>query len=420
MFEFIHAADLHLDSPLHGLERYEGAPVEEIRRATRRAFDKLISLALEKRVALVLLSGDLYDGDWPDYNTGLYFVNRMNELRSAGIRVCIISGNHDAQSRLTRSLRLPDNVTLFDTAAAETVRFEDLGCAVHGQGFATSAVRDNLVRGYPDALPGFFNIGMLHTCLNGKPGHEPYAPCSVDDLKSRGYDYWALGHVHKRELISEDPWIVFPGNIQGRHIREEGPKGCTLVRVGDKHEVSLEAIHLDVLRWQRCETDISGCDSLDDVLDRFDTVLEQAVKNADGRSLALRWVLHGQSDLHRQLFRERRALETECRSRANAVGAPGVWLQKIEINTGPTPDAETLAVRDAAFSDLLAYINTLRSDDGAAALVQAEIDSLVKKLPHEALAGAAPDLDDPASLQVLFDEVENLLSGLLTESGADG
>ena len=173
MFKFIHSADIHLDSSLHGLERYEGAPVDEIRGATRRAFDNLIELSTDEEVAFVLLVGDLYDGDWKDYNTGLYFVERMGRLREAGIRVLIVMGNHDAASQITKLLRLPDNVTLFSTRHPEQVILEDLNVAIYGQGFATRAVTDDLSQAYPQGDPQLFNIGLLHNCLDGKPGQEP-------------------------------------------------------------------------------------------------------------------------------------------------------------------------------------------------------------------------------------------------------
>jgi DNA repair exonuclease SbcCD nuclease subunit len=97
--KFIHAADIHLDSPLVGLRFYEGAPVDEIRGATRRAFQNLIELAITEKVDFILIAGDLYDGDWKDYNTGLFFLKEMAKLRDHGIRVFMISGNHDATSR---------------------------------------------------------------------------------------------------------------------------------------------------------------------------------------------------------------------------------------------------------------------------------------------------------------------------------
>lgn len=285
--KFIHAADIHLDSALHGLERYEGAPVDEIRSATRRAFDNLIELAIEEEVAFILLAGDLYDGDWKDYNTGLYFMQHMARLCDAGIRVFIVAGNHDAASQITKHLRLPDNVTLFSTKHPETVVLEDLNVAIIGQGFATRAVTDDLSQAYPQGDPQLFNIGLLHTCLDGKPGHEPYAPCSVDGLRSKGYQYWALGHIHKREEVSQDPWIVFPGNIQGRHIREVGPKGCTLVRVESGEIASVEHRDLDVMRWARCEIDVSASETMDELFEQVSEGLQsELMKREDGQSLS--------------------------------------------------------------------------------------------------------------------------------------
>ena len=299
--KFLHAADAHLDSPLRGLERYEGAPVKEIRSAARRAFDNLVELAIDEDVGCVLLAGDLYDGDWKDYNTGLYFIDRMRQLESAGIRVFIVAGNHDAASQITKQLRLPENVTLFSTSKPETVVLDELDLAIHGQGFAKREVTEDLSSGYPQADPNLFNIGLLHTCLDGKPGHEPYAPCSVDGLRSKGYQYWALGHVHNREIVSEDPWIVFPGNIQGRHARETGPKGCTLVTVDNGDVTAVEHRDLDVLRWARCEVDVTDTATLDEIYEQVRDALQQEIDEADGRPVAARLVLQGASPVHSAL-----------------------------------------------------------------------------------------------------------------------
>ena len=123
MFKFIHAADIHLDSPLVGLERYEGAPVERIRGATRQALENLVRLAIDERAGFLLIAGDFYDGNWRDYNTGLFLVKEMTKLKEAGVRVFIIAGNHDAESNLTRNLsNLPGNVKRFSTRSAQTVR----------------------------------------------------------------------------------------------------------------------------------------------------------------------------------------------------------------------------------------------------------------------------------------------------------
>jgi len=175
MLKFLHAADIHLDSPLQKLDHYEGAPVEELRHATRRALENMVELAMLEGVAFVLIAGDLYDGDWKDYNTGLYFISQMSKLHEANIPVYIVAGNHDAASKITKTLRLPDGVTLFATERPETFRMDNDGVAIHGQSFSTPAVKKNLAKNYPSLLTGYFNIGVLHTCATGREGHEPYA-----------------------------------------------------------------------------------------------------------------------------------------------------------------------------------------------------------------------------------------------------
>ena len=264
--KFLHTADLHLDSPLHGLERYPGAPVARIRTATRQALERLVDLAIAEEVSFVLIAGDIYDGDWKDYNTGLYFAAQMSRLRDSEIRVFLISGNHDAASQISKTLRLPENVHTFSHRRPESVEVDQLGVVVHGQSFAKREMLENISAHYPAAIEGLFNIGMLHTSATGRPGHENYAPCSVEELVSKGYHYWALGHVHAREILRENPWIVFPGNTQGRQIRESGVKGASLVTVEDFQVVSVEHRAADVLRWYLCEVDCAEARNGDDVM----------------------------------------------------------------------------------------------------------------------------------------------------------
>jgi DNA repair protein SbcD/Mre11 len=218
--KLVHAADLHLDSALHGLARYESAPAEEIRGATRRAFTNLVTLCLEERVALLVISGDLFDGDWRDISTGLFFSAQLSKLCEAGIKVVWIRGNHDAVSQIRRSVRLPQAVIELAANHAETRVFDELGIAVHGQSFVKRDVTEDLAAGYPPRVAGALNVGLLHTALDGRSGHDRYAPCKLETLTNRGYEYWALGHVHQREVVSADPYVVFPGNLQGRHARE--------------------------------------------------------------------------------------------------------------------------------------------------------------------------------------------------------
>jgi exonuclease SbcD len=189
---FLHASDLHIDSPLRGLDRYDGDPLERLRTATRAALERLVDRALSEPVDFVLFAGDIYDRDWQDFHTGLYFREQMVRLGRAGIRVFIVQGNHDAQGVISRQLALPSNVTVFSSRTAETVRIEELSVAIHGRSFPELVVGEDLIPSYPQPFPGAFNIGMLHTSLTGRPGHDPYAPTDLATLAAKGYDYWAL------------------------------------------------------------------------------------------------------------------------------------------------------------------------------------------------------------------------------------
>ena len=331
--KLLHAADLHIDSPLRGLEKYPDAPVDMIRAATRRATENLVALALDEQVDAVLLAGDVYDGDWRGYDTGLFFQRQLGILGDAGIRVYLVSGNHDAQSQITKNLRLPNNVRKFDTHQSQSIEDPHVGLIVHGQGYARRDVMENLAADYPQAAPGMFNVGLLHTALTGRAGHTKYAPCSVEELVSRGYGYWALGHVHTREVVSEEPHIVFPGNIQGRSIRETGPKGCTLVTVTDKGSVAVEHRDLDVVRWAHLRVDAASADDLDDVCELVRTQLAAERDQSDGRLVAARVTVTGRSAAHAELWRERERLTVEVRSIAVDLGE--VWVEKVGPGTSP-------------------------------------------------------------------------------------
>jgi DNA repair protein SbcD/Mre11 len=417
MFKFIHAADIHLDSPLKGLEEYDGAPVQEIRNAARRALSNLIDLAIEERVSFVLIAGDLYDGDWRDYNTGLYFVAQVRRLREADIPLYLISGNHDAANRMTRSLRMPEIVTVFSADKPETASIPELDVVIHGQSFATAAVYEDLSEGYPVAKPGCFNVGMLHTCASGREGHDRYAPCSIEGLKAKDYDYWALGHIHIREILSEQPLIAFSGNIQGRHIRETGPKGCLLVTVNDDRSLQTDFRALDVLRWDIASIDVSESQGVDDVLDLVATEIESCHRNAAGRLLALRIELTGETAAHRDLHAQQHHWTNEIRSLAIDVGKGDVWIEKVKLRTSsPASKSTPSNIPDDAIGELASLFEQARTDTSQLAALEFDLADVVKKLPAELKTLARPD--DPEWLREILAEAEPLLLSRL--AGSEG
>ncbi len=378
-FRFLHVADVHLDSPMRGLTRYEGLPVAEIRGATRAAFTNMVEAALAESVDFVVIAGDLFDGDWRDMSTGLHFAAAIGRLTQRGIPVFILAGNHDADSRLTSQLPLPKEVRRFGARKAESFTLPELGVVLHGRSFATPEVREDMTPGYPAAVAGLFNIGVLHTSLAGYAAHETYAPCAPATLAAKGYDYWALGHVHEHQVVQAAPHIVFPGNLQGRHIRETGAKGAVLVEVEDGVVRQLRHLPLDVLRWCRVEL---PCDTLADedaLLDAMRAALHGlAEAEGEGRLVVARLVLTGATPLHGRLQDRRGALRDQVRALA-AHASERLFIEKLSLHTTP-PRSEASAQPIA--EDLAAMLREALADPELAQALQQDLAGFLAVAPE--------------------------------------
>ncbi|HRI07815.1 MAG TPA: DNA repair exonuclease [Nannocystaceae bacterium] len=404
----VHAADLHIDSPLRGLGRIEGAPVDDIRLATRKAFRRLVDLCLDESAQLLLLAGDVFDGEWRDFNTGLFFVRELSRLREVGTRVVMVRGNHDAESVLSRSIPLPDHVSTLAADAPETLIFDDLGVAVHGQSYVTRSVEENLAEAYPAKIDGLCNIGLLHTNAVGAAEHGNYAPCTVGQLVGHGYDYWALGHVHRREVLSSEPWVVYPGNLQGRHARETGPKGCAVLTIDDARIRAVDHRDVDVVRWAQVSASADAARSADDLLDQVRRGLQSAAAGADGRPLLARVVVDGATPLHDALAARPEPFQAQIRAIAADLGA--VWPEKIRFaTTQPLADDGRGDRLGQLFAALRTEVQHLAADPIALAPYLDDLSALVQ--------GAAQYLDarpdDPARAARRLQAIEALLLGKL-------
>jgi len=391
---FIHAADIHLDSPLRGLAAYQNAPVEALRNATRDAFTNLVNEAIELAVDFLVIAGDLYDGAWRDFNTGHFFVREMGRLHQAGIPIYLLYGNHDAESEMTRRLGFPPNVHVFDTRRAQTFRIDALRVALHGRSFKDAATLENLAVGYPDPVAGWLNVGVLHTALEGDAAHARYAPCSLAELNARGYDYWALGHVHEHAVLQREPaWVVFPGNLQGRHIRETGPRGAVLVTADAGGIVSVERLIVDVLRWERLEVDAAAATDLADVVALAGRALgELLARQDDRRPLSVRVTITGRSAAHGDLFGQYRQLREELLAQAAALGGDRLWIEKVRVETLPPADERQLRERSDAIADLQALLQEVAQDEAFLRSLTDDLRQLTGKAPAE-LAEAVPDFE---------------------------
>jgi DNA repair protein SbcD/Mre11 len=336
-FRFIHAADLHLGSPFQGLSLKDASLAELFIEASRKSFSSLVDEAVSLKVDFFIVAGDVYDGDWKDNKIGLFFNREIARLERAGIPVFLLKGNHDAESVITKTITLPKNVSEFPTNKPGTFKLDHLKVALHGQGFAERSATENLALAYPKPEAGWFNIGVLHTSLTGREPHATYAPCSLEDLRSRGYDYWALGHVHDFEIVSQDPLVVFPGNIQGRSIREQGAKGAVLVMVEDGR-VSHERLITDSARFAEISIDLAIEDDVPAILHRVEDALDTLVDAMEQRPLALRVRLGGKSRFRREILARAGDFRDEVQAACHRSHAD-IWLEKLELRMEPDDDA---------------------------------------------------------------------------------
>jgi len=384
LVKFIHAADIHLDSPLTGLSAYADAPVEMLRTATRDAFTNLVNEAIEQPVDFMVIAGDLYDGTWKDHNTGIFFCKEMGRLKKADIPVYLLFGNHDAESEMTKKLQLPENVFTFDSRKPSTFCLEDLKVALHGRSFKEKETLENLSTGYPAPLPGMFNIGVLHTALEGNAAHATYAPCSLDELHAKGYHYWALGHVHEHQIWTGASTVVFPGNLQGRHIRETGPRGAVIVTVDEHGIQDIKRLFVDVLRWHNLEVDVTECNSLFEVVHAIRKKLEDMVdKSLSTIPTAVRITVTGKTSAHGDLFGLESQLRAEVLAMAAAIGTERLWIEKVKVGTSAADDGEAVKARADALSDLQDLLEAAETDHDFLKSLQEELLGLVNKAPLE-------------------------------------
>jgi len=296
---------------------------------------------------------------------------------------------------------LPANVHEFPTGKPGSVKLDALQVALHGQGFAERSANDNLALAYPAPVPGWFNIGILHTSLTGREPHAPYAPCSVDDLRSRGYDYWALGHVHDYEVVALDPLVIFPGNLQGRNIRERGAKGAVLVKVEDGR-IEHERLIVDEARFAQVDIVIGSEDDQAAILRGVEQAVQPVADDMAGRMTALRIRLSGVTPLHGAIVANRQQWRDEVEAACHRVHED-IWLEKLELRLEP-PVAQIVDVDGAL--DLRQLLAEHAGDADIAVEAGRLIDEIAVRLPG-GLGAAAQPLDD--DVEALIEEARQLL-----------
>lgn len=400
MIKILHTADVHLDSPLKSLALRNADLSDAVAAASRSAFSRLVDVAIAEGVMAVLIAGDLFDGRERSARTGSFLMSELDRLGEAGIRVFYIKGNHDAENPITGALDLPAHVHVFDARGGMERLAEEIW--VHGVSFADRHAPDSLLPRFKAPVAGAVNIAMLHSSLAGAAGHDTYAPCSVAELVGLGFDYWALGHVHKRQVHSDAPWVVMPGIPQGRDIGEAGPKSATLLTI-DQGRIAVSEVPTSVVEFVQAALDISGVDSDEALRGLLKTQLADVRRGLSSRVGILRLTLTGRPERHWHILRDRDVWASHVADIAQSIG--DILIDKLLFDLSP-PDAQAGA--GGATDELAATMALIRKEPGFAAMAGEEADAVLQDLP-----AALRDrlIADEAGRSALIDRV--------TQAGAD-
>jgi len=356
---FVHAADLHLDSPFRGIGNASAALKQQLQAATLGALRRVVDHTIESQADFLIIAGDIYDSKDRNLRALVSFRKEMERLAERNIPAFIVHGNHDPLNGWGSGFQLPPNVITFGghTDTEPFIRRGREVAHITGVSYMRERVTDNLASSFKpeDGTP--YSIAVLHANVGHQTGHADYAPAAVADLKDAGFNYWALGHVHTRSVLATEPaMIVYPGNTQGRNPRETGPRGCYQVDVDSYGRAHLEFIDTSVARWVHCELSISTLGSMDQLVD---LMLERARTEAaafDGPAV-VRCTIRGNGVLHRDLQRD--AMHEEL---AEILGSEAV-PESVRIATGPELDREALARTETMVSDFLRLTERALSDE---------------------------------------------------------
>ncbi|MFC5757808.1 metallophosphoesterase family protein [Rhizobium sp. GCM10022189] len=406
VYRFVHTADIHLDSPLRTLALRNAELSDLIGLSTRRSFVRIIDLCLEERVDALVIAGDLYDGDQTSMKTARFLAEQLARLHEADIQTFIVRGNHDALSKITAELVIPDSVKVFGSVA-ETISIDrapgEFPVAIHGLSFAKPQAPEGLLRHYAVPVPDAVNIGIMHTSLGGSAGHDLYAPCSVADLRQTGFRYWALGHIHKRSAVEDaSSAIIMPGIPQGRDINEDGPKSVSLVTIRDDRSVVVEERQTAVAQFERLIVDISRATDWKDVVLEAKGTLERLSSAVSADHLVARVEVTGATELAWRIRRDVDILRTELETHGARIG--NVWIEKVVTSPVAAPRQD---VRTGALDELAAIID---SEIHGSTEYRDEVRSIADELRGQL----------PTELREIFGRDEASFESLLAQYAKDG
>jgi DNA repair exonuclease SbcCD nuclease subunit len=400
---FVHAADLHLGAPFTGVDASDARVRTALVASIPEALDRIVALCLEEKVDFLLLAGDIYNGGDKSTPARFRFHAAVQRLADADIPVYIARGNHDPADAWSSGPTLPATVRYFSTAEVEALPVERDGevlCTLYGRSYEHAAEKRDLAAGFRRLDSGGIAVGVLHANVGGREGYLDYAPASMDTLRGAGMDYWALGHIHKPEVLSVSPAIVYAGSPQGLNPKETGEHGCYLVEAGPSG-AKIEFRPLCSIVWSRVAVDASTCADSEGVRDLLRRACEEMRADADGRPAIARIEMTGRSEAHEALVRGTEMADLLADLREEQLGAdPWVWIDRVSDHTSASLDIGRLRGSQDFAGDLVRLVDELAAQPGGAEPLLTEIlgpvESVVgeveRDLPQEELLLRTRDL----------------------------
>jgi DNA repair exonuclease SbcCD nuclease subunit len=405
---FVHAADLHLGAPFSGVGADEARIGFELAEATFSAFDRVVEICLEREARFLVIAGDAYNSADASLRAQLHFLAGMQRLADAGIEVFWARGNHDPANGWSAGLTLPESLHVFPTDRVgrfEVVTDGQLVAAVYGRSFAQSAETQNLALGYALQAGDPLAVGVLHANVGANADYDPYAPASLDDLRAARMDYWALGHIHKQEVLANDPWIVYPGSTQGLNPKETGPHGCLVVDVNPSGEVCIDHVETAPIAWSQVGCDLSSAETVEEV-HRLLTAACDTIRTDLGRPTVARLNLVGRSPVHGELARPGLLPDlVESVRREQSLGDPWVWIDRVADKTSSVLDLDAIRAGGDFSAELLRIADELSADSQA---LRAIVDEICEPLGAP-LPGYEPGIEQREALLAARDAALDLL-----------
>ncbi len=410
---FVHAADLHLGAPFGGVSAEDTRVGTALAQATFSAFDRIIDVCLEREARFLVIAGDAYNAADSSLAAQLHFQSGMRRLAEAGIEVFVVHGNHDPANGWSAGLVLPDSVHVFPVDHVGRFEVEvdgEVVAVIYGRSFARAAELENLALGYSRQPSDPVAIGVLHANIGSTAGYDPYAPATLDDLRNARMDYWALGHIHKQDILCRDPWVVYPGSPQGLNPKETGPHGCMVVELDSGGVARVEPVETAPIGWAQIDCDVSGASGIEEVSEVLGRACD-TVRADQNRPCVVRVTLVGRTAAHGELARPGLLAElSDNLRREQSAGSPWLWLDRVADTTSATLDLDAVRAGAEFSAELVSIADELAADSAG---LQALLDELTAPI-ETSLPGYRPGIDSDEVLRLARDAALDLL---LAEGG---